>query len=80
MEPALRDAGDASEHVSEPGLRIDVVQLRRRDAGFRERARQTGSGCSRGGVGDLSRSSNSTTRSTSLSVDEAPSHPRAKID
>jgi|GraSoi2013_115cm_1033766.scaffolds.fasta_scaffold37061_1 hypothetical protein len=33
MEPALRDAGDASEHISEPGLRIDVVELRRRDEG-----------------------------------------------
>ena len=31
MKPALRDAGDTSEDVSEPGLRIDVVELRGHD-------------------------------------------------
>lgn len=31
MKPALRNAGDASEHVSEPGQRIDVVELGRHD-------------------------------------------------
>ena len=27
MEPALRRLGDASEHIGEPGLRIDIVEL-----------------------------------------------------
>ena len=27
MEPALRNIGDASERICQPGLRIDVVQL-----------------------------------------------------
>ena len=31
MKPALPNAGDASEHVSEPGQRIDVVELARLD-------------------------------------------------
>ena len=31
MESALRQAGDAGEHVSEPGQRIDAVEFRRHD-------------------------------------------------
>src|SRR6201747_187972 len=34
---ALRNACDASEHVSEPGLRIDVVELGRHDQGGHDR-------------------------------------------
>jgi hypothetical protein len=27
LQPVLRDVGDASEDVGEPGLRIDIVEL-----------------------------------------------------
>ena len=44
VEPALRRLGDAAEHIGEPGLRIDIVELggadervhRRRTGGFLE--------------------------------------------
>ena len=31
VETVLRDVGDAREDVGQPGLRIDVVELRRAD-------------------------------------------------
>jgi hypothetical protein len=37
MEPGLRDFGDASEDVSEPGLGVDVVEARGHDEGIHYR-------------------------------------------
>ena len=31
MDAGLRDVSDASEHIGQPSLRIDVVEFRRRD-------------------------------------------------
>jgi len=40
VEPALRRLGDAAEHIGEPGLRIDIVEL----GGADERVHRRGAG------------------------------------
>lgn len=34
METVLRDVGDAAEHIGEPGLGVDVVELCRTDEAY----------------------------------------------
>jgi hypothetical protein len=37
VKPALREAGNAGEHVGKPGLRIDIVELDGYDQSFHDR-------------------------------------------
>jgi hypothetical protein len=42
MKPSYREAGDSREHVGEPGLRIDVIELGGHDQGRHPSGRNVG--------------------------------------